>query len=113
MISHMNFIVSTPEPPYYAVIFTNHRNAKPNDGYDAMAEQMELLAAQQAGFLGIENARNEEGFGITVSYWSNKEAIANWKQQTDHLAAQQRGKTDWYQAYRVRVCLVEKEYGME
>ncbi len=109
----MPHLTSTPKPPYYAVIFTNHRNAKPNDGYDAMAEQMELLAARQVGFLGLEHARDEKGFGITVSYWSNKEAIANWKQQADHLAAQQQGQTEWYKAYRVRVCLVEKEYGME
>ncbi len=49
---------STPEPPYYAVIFTTQRT--PGDhGYREMAERMKHLAAQQAGFLGIESVRDE------------------------------------------------------
>jgi hypothetical protein len=38
------------------------------------------LAAQQQGFLGAESTRGEDGFGITVSYWSTAESIARWKQ---------------------------------
>jgi len=76
-----------------------------------MAEQMDDLAKQQPGYLGIETARNETG--ITVSYWKDLESIRNWKQQTNHLVAQQKGITDWYSAYKVRVCLVERDYQFE
>ena len=93
--------------PYYAVIFTSTRTDIDN-GYAAMAEQMEKLAKQQPGYLGIESAREE--VGITVSYWKNLEAIANWKANTDHLFAQQNGIKDWYSWYKVRICLVEREY---
>ncbi len=109
----MTFFASTPEPPYFAVIFSSSRHSKPNDGYGMMAEKMLTLAAQQPGFLGVETSRDEQGFGITVSYWSNRDAITNWKQQTDHLAAQQQGQSEWYKEYHVRVCCVEKEYEME
>ncbi|VAX38577.1 Uncharacterized protein YqjZ [hydrothermal vent metagenome] len=109
----MTLFAHTPEPPYLAVIFSSSRHAKPNDGYDMMAEEMLILAAQQPGFLGVETSRDEQGFGITVSYWSNRKSIANWKQQTDHLAAQQQGKTEWYKEYHVRICCVEEEYGIE
>ncbi|HET8737860.1 MAG TPA: antibiotic biosynthesis monooxygenase, partial [Pricia sp.] len=60
---------------------------------------------------GIESAR--EDIGITVSYWESREAIAKWKANTDHLFAQQKGKTDWYKCYKVRICHVEREYGFE
>lgn len=96
--------------PYYAVIFTSERTAGDN-GYGAMAEQMQQLAMQQKGFLGVESAR--EKVGITVSYWESLEAIAKWKTNTDHLFAQKKGRTDWYRHYTVRICLVEKEYGFQ
>ncbi|WP_340077044.1 antibiotic biosynthesis monooxygenase [Leptobacterium sp. I13] len=96
-----------PSKPYYAVIFTSIRTQGDNS-YATMAQQMEKLARQQPGFLGVENARDE--VGITISYWESKEAITNWKQHTDHLFAQQKGKTAWYSWYKVRICLVEREY---
>ena len=93
--------------PYYAVIFTSTLTNGEN-GYTEMAVNMEKLAAEQPGFLGVESARNE--IGITVSYWESMEAIANWKTNTDHLFAQQKGIKDWYTWYKVRICLVEREY---
>ena len=93
--------------PYYAVIFTSTQN-KNISGYSDMAEKMETLAKQQKGYLGMDSARNT--VGITVSYWESLEAIKNWKQQTDHLVAQQKGRQDWYSWYNVRICKVEREY---
>lgn len=95
------------EKPYYAVIFTSTRTSGDN-GYSEMAVKMENLAKQQTGFLGIESAREE--VGITVSYWDSLEAIANWKKNTDHIFAQQKGIKNWYSWYKVRICLVEREY---
>lgn len=93
--------------PYYAVIFTSIRT-EVDQNYLEMSQQMEALSKQQDGYLGMDSARND--LGITVSYWKNLEAIKNWKQQTDHLVAQKKGRTDWYQWYKVRVCMVEREY---
>lgn len=93
--------------PYYAVIFTSTQN-ETIEGYTEMAQLMETLAKKQKGFMGMDSARNE--VGITVSYWESLEAIKNWKQQTDHLVAQQKGRTDWYSWYHVRICKVEHAY---
>ena len=96
------------QPPYYAVIFTNKRTEGEN-GYAEMAQKMEDLARKQTGFLGFESARDE--IGISVSYWESLEDILKWKTNTEHLFAQQKGKSDWYAWYKVRICLVEREYG--
>ncbi|MEZ4793391.1 MAG: antibiotic biosynthesis monooxygenase [Gelidibacter sp.] len=93
--------------PYYAVIFTSTRTEADN-GYAEMSELMENLAKEQKGYLGMESARNE--VGITVSYWKDLEAIKKWKQQTDHLLAQRKGRSDWYSWYKVRICKVERDY---
>lgn len=106
----MSGIAQTPKPPYYAVIFTSERT-EGDHGYGAMAEEMLMLAAKQPGFLGVESAR--EGLGITVSYWDSLEAIQNWKQNERHLLAQRQGKDEWYQAYKTRVCRVERDYSFD
>jgi heme-degrading monooxygenase HmoA len=93
--------------PYYAVIFTSIQT-EDTEGYAEMAQQMEDLAKNQAGFISIDSARNS--IGITVSYWESLEAIRHWKQHTDHLVAQQKGIKDWYAYYNVKICKVEREY---
>ena len=98
------------QTPYYAVIFTSKRTEL-DDNYAEIALKMEVLAKQQPGFLGVESARNE--IGITVSYWESLEAIANWKQNLDHLDAQFLGRQKWYENYVVRIAKVEKEYSFE
>lgn len=100
-------IAKTPQPLYYAVIFTSVKNEN-DEGYNEMAIKMEELAKQQSGFLGIESARNE--VGITVSYWSSLEAIQQWKVNLDHIEAQQKGKSTWYKDYKVRIAKVERDY---
>ncbi|WP_439152440.1 antibiotic biosynthesis monooxygenase family protein [Winogradskyella sp.] len=93
--------------PYFAVIFTSTQT-EDTQGYDEIAEKMELLAKQQNGYLGMDAARND--VGITVSYWESLEAIKNWKANTEHLFVQQKGRERWYNWYNVRVCKVEREY---
>ncbi|WP_340114484.1 antibiotic biosynthesis monooxygenase family protein [Maribellus mangrovi] len=102
-------IAKTPQPPYFAVIFTSIRKDGDN-GYNAMSDKMLELAKKQPGFLGVESARNE--IGITVSYWDSPEALKSWKSNLDHLEAQQLGKEKWYENYKVRIAKVERDYGM-
>ena len=103
-------IAKTPKPPYYAVIFTNLRTEGDN-GYAETADRMVELAQTMPGFLGVESARNE--VGITVSYWADLEAIRNWKYQIEHVVARDKGREFWYQCFKTRICLVERDYGFE
>ena len=100
----------TPDPPYYAVIFTSRRTPD-DEGYNQTAERMLELAREMPGYLGVESARDSTGLGITVSYWSSQEAISNWKRHLEHLEAQERGKKQWYEHYELRVARVERAYG--
>ena len=97
----------SPKLPYYAVIFTSTVTEN-KDGYEEMSFEMFDLAQKQPGFIGVESAR--EYIGITVSYWESLEDVKNWKKNVKHLVAQKLGKEKWYSAYRVRICLVEREY---
>ena len=103
-------IAQTPQPPYYAVIFTSVKRIK-DHGYKEMADKMVELACEQEGFLGVEFARN--AIGITVSYWESLEAIKNWKYNVEHTKARKKGREEWYQQFKVRICKVERDYGFE
>lgn len=100
---------SLPDPPYYAAIFSSRRTPDDN-GYAETASLMVDLASRQPGFLGVESARGIDGFGITVSYWQNLEAIAAWKAQMAHRQAQEMGRAIWYDHYELRIALVERAY---
>lgn len=100
----------TPPPPYYAVIFSSTRTSV-DQGYTETADAMVQLACQQPGFLGVESARDSD-LGITVSYWSDLDAIKAWKKHADHEMAQQLGKTQWYSSYVTRIAKVERDYSL-
>ena len=105
---HSGF-ASTPEPPYYAVIFTSKRT-EGDHGYEKMAEAMFELALKQPGCLGAESARGEDGLGITVAYFVDEASISAWKRDARHLEAQRLGKERWYAHYELRISKVERWY---
>lgn len=98
------------KPPYWAVIFTSERTDE-NEGYFEMAEKMEKLAKKQEGYLAFESAR--EKTGISVSYWKDLESIQKWKQNMEHVEAQQKGRSKWYKNYTVRIAKIERDYFFE
>lgn len=103
-------LAETPEPPYYVVTFSSRRTGADAEGYARMAAAMAALAAQQPGYLGIESARDAEGFGITLSYWASEQAIADWKRVAAHTEAQRSGHATWYSDFATRVARVERAY---
>ncbi|WP_044640666.1 antibiotic biosynthesis monooxygenase family protein [Risungbinella massiliensis] len=105
----MSDFANTPNPPYFAVIFTSNRT-EGDHGYGAMSDEIEALAKEQPGFLGVESVRDSSGYGITISYWESEKAIRDWKQHTQHKIAQDKGKAEWYRNYKVRICKVERDY---
>jgi heme-degrading monooxygenase HmoA len=101
----------TPRPPYYSVIFTSQRKQNDPEGYRLASERMLELARTVDGYLGVESARDESGFGMTISYWASEAAIQAWKQQAEHAAIRERGRWYWYEHFEVRVARVERAYG--
>lgn len=104
-------LIPSLKPPYFAVIFSSI-GTDIDDGYQQTAQAMQALATQQTGFLGLESVRDNRE-GITISYWQDLESIHRWKQQAEHLQAQQQGRDKWYTAYQVRICKVERSYGFD
>lgn len=103
----------SPDPPYWAVIFTNQRRPGGDDEYGQAAARMQQLASEMPGCIGIESVRADDGFGITVSYWESEDAIAAWREHPEHLDTQARGRRDWYERYELRVARVGRTASFE
>lgn len=97
-----------------AVIFTSVRRGgvdADDAGYGEMAQRMADLSARQPGYLGVESVRDPATRrGITVSYWTDDASARAWKQVSEHLLAQERGRSRWYDEYSVVVAQVTRAY---
>ena len=94
---------------YYAVIFTAQRSLSGDNMYEITADRMVTLAQQQLGFLGVESVSGDDGIGITVSYWTDRDAIRQWRGHAEHMVTQAMGRQEFYDWYRIRIAEVVSE----
>ncbi len=92
----------------YVVLFYSQLNS--DEGYEAMAQQINDLVRDQPGYLRHHSCRDESGFGLTVSYWEDLDSIRAWKQNSVHLQAQEMGRSRFYSGYSIEVCQLTRRY---
>ena len=93
-----------------AVIFSAQRTGTDEEAYQAAAQSMSELAAQQPGYLGADHARSADGFGITVSYWRDDASARAWHAHPDHAKIRECGREYLVSAYSLHVARVERGY---
>lgn len=93
-----------------AVIFTSRRTAADDAGYAQATAAMDALAAAQPGYRGIDSARGDDGFGITVSWWADEASAVAWREHPVHARVRDAGRGRWYSAYEVAVATVDRSY---
>ncbi len=93
-------LANTPKPPNVSAVFTSIRTDV-KEGYDEMNNLTFKELEPIDGYLGCEAFRNKNGFGVNGSYW---------KDNTLHKKAQVLGKEQWYKHYKLRICLVDRDY---
>ena len=101
----MSHILETPEPPYYAVLFTAVMGEN-LEGYEETNLRLKEEAAKIPGFLGVESSGNEREH-ISIVYWKTLEAIDLWRNHLEHVKAKNQGRAQWYQRYTIRISRVE------
>lgn len=95
----------------WTVSFANGRSTGESaavDGYSEMGDEMNVLAAEQPGFIGVDSVREAGGVGITVSRWSSIAAMVSWRRVVAHQAAQASGRDRWYEWYRSDVARIDR-----
>lgn len=92
----------------YVVIFRATARALDPE-YSATAARLRQMALQEFGCLDFV-AVTEGNQEVALSYWPDEASIRAWKQQADHLMAQQLGRERWYSGYTVEVAEIKRRY---
>jgi heme-degrading monooxygenase HmoA len=79
---------------------------------------LDLAAALRAevervdGFVSVERfeSLSTPGKLVSISYWRDQAAVAAWREQRRHRAAQERGKGDIFADFRISVAEVVRDY---
>lgn len=92
----------------YAVIF-RARIGLHNQAYLDLASRLRDLAFCKYNCVDFV-AVTEDSHEIAISYWRSLEDIANWKNDPEHQQAQQQGREDWYEGYKVEIVEIKNAY---
>lgn len=90
----------------------------PNDGrrqeYLDIAANLRPLLDEIDGFISIERFESiyEPGKILSLSFWRDERALAEWRRLDPHRTAQTIGRTDVFKDYRLRIAGVVRDYGM-
>lgn len=93
----------------YAVIFYSQKN-EDLEGYSEVRDRMLELVSQQPGYISHESFMNDDGRGVTISYWDSIESLQGWKNNQEHSEARQKGRELWYKNYKVEIAKIENSY---
>lgn len=88
-------------------------DGRSHDYLDIAASLRPLLEGID-GFLSIERFQSLSTPGkiLSLSFWRDEEAVANWRRTEAHRLAQGQGRAGIFSDYRLRVASVDRDYGM-
>jgi heme-degrading monooxygenase HmoA len=98
-----------------AVIFEVWPDPDHKQAYLDIAAELRPLLDGIDGFISIERFESltEPGKILSLSFWRDEDAIAQWRNLETHRTAQTKGRSGVFQNYRLRVAGVIRDYGMD
>jgi len=97
-----------------AVIFEVEPNDGRRDDYLGIAGALRPLLDGIDGFISIERFQSlaDPGKLVSLSFWRDEAAVAQWRNTAEHRAAQKAGRDSILRGYRLRIASVVRDYGM-
>ena len=86
-------------------VFRSRKRAEYDaQGYAADSARMDELARGQAGFIDYKSFTAADGETVTISIWASRADAESWARHPEHLAAQGRGRGEYYAEYTIYSC---------
>lgn len=97
-----------------AVMFEVLPNAERREDYFRIASELRPLLDAIDGFISIERFQSwtDPGKVLSLSFWRDEAAIAQWRALEAHRSAQAQGRARIFRDYRLRIAHVVRDYGM-
>ena len=79
--------------------------------YFAFADELHPIVDKIDGFLGVERYQSpvDSNKFVSVSTWRDEAAVTAWRAQSNHKLAQERGKKEIFESFKLRVASVIRE----
>jgi heme-degrading monooxygenase HmoA len=97
-----------------AVLFEVWPHEEGRKEYLDLAAGLRGRLEQIDGFVSVERFQSltDPGKILSVSFFRDEEAVAEWRRVQPHRAAQARGRTALFRDYRLRIASVVRDYGL-
>src|SRR5215813_7069188 len=79
------------------------------DEYVALVTRMAELAATMPGYISHKGFFADDGERVTIVEFESEEAQRAWRMHPEHVAAQVKGRKEFYEEYRIQVCVLQRE----
>jgi heme-degrading monooxygenase HmoA len=98
----------------HAVIFEVWPKEEHRQEYLDIAATLRPTLEKMDGFISIERFESltEKGKILSLSFWRDDAAIAEWRRVEQHRMAQAKGRGALFRDYRLRIAAVVRDYGM-
>lgn len=98
-----------------AVIFEVQVGEGKTAEYLEIASEIKPLLSVIDGFISIERFQSltNEGKVLSLSFWRDEESIKKWRNLEAHRMAQAKGRDGVFEAYRLRVADVVRDYSID
>ena len=90
-------------------VFRSRLRDDAGDDYVELVTEMLELARSMPGFREFKRFAADDGERVSIIVFDSLEAQEAWRDNAEHRAAQQRGRTSFYESYRIQVCEVLRE----
>lgn len=91
-------------PGQVVTVFRNRLRADHEADYRDHAAEIAALARTMPGLVDFKTFTADDGERVTVVTFTDEATQAAWRMQADHVAAQRRGRADYYGEYSLQVC---------
>jgi len=89
----------------HITVFRNRKRAGMDAaGYADDSDRLVELASQLKGFLAYRRYTSEDGEAVSIAEWETEEDARAWGRHPEHVAAQGRGRQDYYESYTIYSC---------
>lgn len=92
-------------------VFRNRLRPEALQDYLQWAARISELAKRMPGYISHKGFVAEDGERVTIVEFESEEAQRAWRMHPEHVAAQNKGRQEFYAEYRLQICSVQRETG--
>jgi heme-degrading monooxygenase HmoA len=91
-------------------IFRTRLRPEHREKYERWGKRIHDLAVKMPGFISIKTFTADDGERVSIVEFESEETMLAWRNQPDHLEAQELGRKLFYSEYHIQVCQPIRDY---